>query len=227
MRRKFLITRVLFQSTPPLRGATNEKSRTEKDRRFQSTPPLRGATIPEPVEALTNTISIHAPLAGGDSIKISLPSYENRFQSTPPLRGATGKQSKRYKRYPISIHAPLAGGDSAAAVGRCIYNDFNPRPPCGGRPEYLNLFDTKKEFQSTPPLRGATVGSDDMCPEWDISIHAPLAGGDAMPVVFQRHNGISIHAPLAGGDLRETLIGILNHDFNPRPPCGGRRGGYH
>ena len=38
------------------------------------------------------------------------------------------------------------------------YSDFNPRPPYGGRPEgaeYLSLFDTK--FQSTPPIRGATL----------------------------------------------------------------------
>ena len=58
----------------------------------------------------------------------------------------------------ISIHAPRAGGDHAA--------------PFAGL--YVG------EFQSTPPVRGATISKEDKKVETTISIHAPRAGGDAL-----------------------------------------------
>ena len=35
----------VFQSTPPMRGATDNDLATESDWWFQSTPPMRGATV--------------------------------------------------------------------------------------------------------------------------------------------------------------------------------------
>ena len=61
---------------------------------------------------------------------------------------------------------------------------------------------TDKQFQSTHPLRGATI----------------LTGS---PV---SRNNISIHAPLAGCDCPATgTQSISFRDFNPRTPCGVRR----
>ena len=60
--------------------------------------------------------------------------------------------------------------------------------------------------------------------EEDISIHAPLAGGDpACEDSGSRTTAISIHAPLAGGDRTGTPSTPGASDFNPRPPRGGRR----
>ena len=56
----------------------------------------------------------------------------------------------------ISIHAPRAGGDAAR---KCT--------PTG-----------KTGFQSTPPVRGATIERLNERMEAAISIHAPRAGGD-------------------------------------------------
>ena len=57
-------------------------------------------------------------------------------------------------------------------------------------------------FQSTPPARGATEQHKAEMDKFSISIHAPREGGDrGRP-----------------GDLAER-----RHDFNPRPPRGGRR----
>ena len=55
-------------------------------------------------------------------------------------------------------------------------------------------------FQSTPPARGATNKSSTASPSLLISIHAPREGGD-LPAGAARH---------------------IRHDFNPRPPRGGR-----
>ena len=100
-----------FQSTLPMRGATDSGAPAERIYRFQSTLPMRGATGQETVDGLTLEISIHAPHAGSD--QISLLSQQDAqdfnprspcgerpranthrkrasvFQSTLPMRGAT------------------------------------------------------------------------------------------------------------------------------------------
>ena len=61
--------------------------------------------------------------------------------------------------------------------------------------------ETKKEFQSTPPVRGATVFTFKFGVPKGISIHAPRAGGDGRTAGGAgRVCKISIHAPRAGGD---------------------------
>ena len=123
-----------FQSTHPLRGATDCTGRVFCNTIFQSTHPLRGATRRTAAVRALVAISIHAPLAGCDlalcrelgvSVDISIHaplagcdiSSDNtawifgEFQSTHPLRGATC---------------------DIASVQPCLF-DFNPRTPCGVR----------------------------------------------------------------------------------------------
>ena len=77
-------------------------------------------------------------------------------------------------------------------------------------------------FQSTPPLRGRPWCSLLPYVFCRISIHAPLAGGDQHLGDVVKVVPISIHAPLAGGDIFCHRCVMLAHNFNPRPPCGGR-----
>ena len=79
---------LLFQSTPPARGATVLYDWLSFTSKFQSTPPARGATsIPSPATMIF------------------------RFQSTPPARGATIAPYLQNSGHGISIHAPREGGD--------------------------------------------------------------------------------------------------------------------
>ena len=126
------------------------------------------------------------------------------FQSTRPLRGAT--RTARSASTRASYFNPRAPCGARRAVGgaRWLHGQhFNPRAPCGAR-----LPDDKDtcmvmEFQSTYPLRGATLQMRAEAEAEEISIHAPLAGCDAANAT---HIGIemtiSIHAPLAGCDQR-------------------------
>ena len=60
---------------------------------------------------------------------------------------------------------------------------------------------SSREFQSTPPARGATI-----------------------PYYKKKSRIlISIHAPREGGDSNAMLHRAIMSDFNPRPPRGGRR----
>ena len=78
----------------------------------------------------------------------------------------------------ISIHAPRAGSDKKTRLSRCM----------------------TVLFQSTLPVRGATLARDALGRKPEISIHAPRAGSD-----------ISFNA-----QYRKDA------DFNPRSPCGER-----
>ena len=106
-----------FQSTLPVRGATQVHQVVVAAQIFQSTLPVRGATTALSTQSLTATISIHAPRAGSDYstyCNIMLISYFNPrspcgerranignignhrvFQSTLPVRGATEHNMKR------------------------------------------------------------------------------------------------------------------------------------
>ena len=61
-------TKLLFQSTLPLRGVTEFFNEWNSYNKFQSTLPLRGVTLSQNI-LLKNRdmISIHTPLAGSDS----------------------------------------------------------------------------------------------------------------------------------------------------------------
>ena len=123
-------------------------------------------------------ISIHAPLAGCDLI----------LPRVLPL-------------HRISIHAPLAGCDRGGRAVQVSSGHFNPRTPCGVRPSATMARTNTKAFQSTHPLRGATLRACWEYKDCSISIHAPLAGCDP--------------------PTRSTATTGTRY-FNPRTPCGVR-----
>ena len=185
MRGNYAMLDNLFQSTLPLRGATgieavhiqgnvdfNPRSpcgerRLTKKRftgylQFQSTLPLRGATTSSGTGKRSWIISIHAPLAGSDD-------------------GAA-----RHSAGPgISIHAPLAGSDLLLIkMARCM-QDISIHAPLAGSDESNDQNSTdNSEFQSTLPLRGATVAAEGQYAFNIISIHAPLAGSDGAEAAY-------------------------------------------
>ena len=108
-----------------------------------------------------------------------------------------------------------------------------------------SCFPLSSQFQSTPPARGATASAAGGPALVVISIHAPREGGDCGRFHDLRRGGISIHAPREGGDVspprdcsrdaefqstppargatqRGDQLAVTHHDFNPRPPRGGR-----
>ena len=213
---------IQFQSTLPLRGAIWSRTRRPRCRhhfnprspcgerhqlvkydnatvKFQSTLPLRGATT---------------------CAACGRPRY--RFQSTLPLRGATALAVAGDLAPVISIHTPLAGSDWTGGPSRCSTRYFNPHSPCGERraqgylPVYLS------QFQSTLPLRGATLGKHLVSHPALISIHTPLAGSDARIGHRGAVHLISIHTPLAGSDARFKAPVNPPVNFNPHSPCGER-----
>ncbi len=87
----------------------------------------------------------------------------------------------------------------------------------------VKQLEAHEKFQSTLPMRGATIVVPLILLTMVISIHAPHAGSDVGNLIQQITNTISIHAPHAGSDTfsKKALASCL--DFNPRSPCGERR----
>ena len=99
---------------------------------------------------------------------------------------------------------------------------FNPRSPWGERLLRIYCVFLSREFQSTLPVGGATVGSKYVIGRLSISIHAPRGGSDKKAGRRTFFFGISIHAPRGGSDKRHRHTSKESLDFNPRSPWGER-----
>ena len=168
-------------------------------------------------------ISIHAPLAGSDQSKPDSIPKAFIFQSTLPLRGATLICPSSISLYIYFNPRSPCGERRCYAPRKLGSRHFNPRSPCGERHWRLYRGDYDVVFQSTLPLRGATLCRSCADIHITISIHAPLAGSDqwhfltgnrwplfqsTLPlrgatnaiITAGTYGRISIHAPLAGSD---------------------------
>ena len=200
-------------------------------------------------------ISIHAPRTGRDEKQGSPVPHYGKFQSTRPVRGATKNRGLQFPipvnfnprapygarrrgvrnivdRASISIHAPRTGRDahlhtdSTGVIAISIHAPRTGRDICGGKSmsKYIIFQSTRPVrgatvgkfliefrdslFQSTRPVRGATMNTYQLF--WvtiKISIHAPRTGRDAsVSSTSKIRKGISIHAPRTGRDA--TLSGL-------------------
>ena len=81
-------------------------------------------------------ISIHAPREGGD-----------------------GKRQYCWANQEISIHAPREGGDVTISTSAPTITISIHAPREGGDTQVLSHDNPSRQFQSTPPARGATSAS--------------------------------------------------------------------
>ncbi len=85
--------------------------------------------------------------------------------------------------------------------------NFNPRTPYGMRRVHKRKIAYTVEFQSTHPLRDATVDAKHALFMAIISIHAPLTGcDDSAGYSMAMQTDISIHAPLTGCDHNSRVL---------------------
>ena len=171
---------VVFQSTPPARGATAHRQslyrapyhfnpRPPRGGRlasglpvragyhFNPRPPRGGRRVAAQRLQQRRGISIHAPREGGDSPAPWHPRQDADFNPRPPRGGRQQAAGHGRLGQAISIHAPREGGDHWSGWAHAGRPYFNPRPPRGGR-LLLSVSAGMPEivFQSTPPARGAT-----------------------------------------------------------------------
>ena len=227
---------------------------------------MRGATTVRTVLFDGDMVSIHAPHAGRDRLAPDSRILLLRVSIHAPH---AGRDPCRYrisaKRISFNPRAPCGARPPppASAAGSRRFNPrapcgarlllpsyrrrrmgFNPRAPCGARHVGNTTLSWTVLFQSTRPMRGATLrivgehprkqvsihaphtGRDEIhaprITPLEVSIHAPHAGRDArcdgLPIVWP----VSIHAPHAGRDIMPPPPSSYPSRFNPRAPCGAR-----
>ena len=152
-----LLYMLIFQSTPPARGATIRVHMVYTvGRHFNPRPPRGGRPAVFNYDYGFQDISIHAPREGGDR-PFSFPLYMlQHFNPRPPRGGRPRSSAYADDLSGISIHAPREGGDIAAVLEACGEDISIHAPREGG--------DVKIQHGRLPPIF--------------ISIHAPREGGD-------------------------------------------------
>ena len=211
-----------FNPRTPCGVRPSAKIHACEHRIFQSTHPLRGATRRFRQRTGCWLISIHAPLAGCDS-GCDRGHVHFPISIHAPLAGCDRGSGSRAPTITISIHAPLAGCDAFRFCSCCASGNFNPRTPCGVRLADACLTKDELEFQSTHPLRGATSSRCRSACRRRISIHAPLAGCDALSRL--RSSAAIDFNPRTPCGVRPARFSGSGcwRNFNPRTPCGVRR----
>ena len=151
-------------------------------------------------------------------------------------------------RFCISIHAPHTGRDSDRSLSlRTGDTNFNPRAPYGARRFTAGAEADGYTFQSTRPIRGATIHDADTLPTGEaFQSTRPIGGATALRNPGKTYLLISIHAPHTGRDSYSrpdrsgtppfqstrpirgaTPAGPVRRScrryFNPRAPYGARR----
>ena len=171
---------------------------------------------------------------------------ELNFNPRTPCGVRPGGDRPDAQRHGISIHAPLAGCDGGPGPesGACSISIHAPLAGCD--PFHFPVFGLDTLFQSTHPLRGATLTLDHNFRADIISIHAPLAGCDALPGLWHRrlesfqsthplrgatgrvhgreaHPGFQSTHPLRGATNR-SFRRLMNQLFQSTHPLRGATG---
>ena len=189
---------------------------------FQSTRPMRGATNSFAQRVPVIEISIHTPHAGRDPRWIPVEERLPEFQSTRPMRGATMDHHLCYWGDQFQSTRPMRGATwSPPSWIRCTSN-FNPHAPCGARPSHPSKRPRQRNFNPHAPC-GARLSLNRAGGVWElISIHTPHAGRDFehdAPLLSLFN--FNPHAP-CGARRRGNSPAAVFLDFNPHAPCGAR-----
>ena len=115
-------------------------------------------------------------------------------------------------------------GERRAWSGRYTVDsrDFNPRSPYGERLACIILVKCRPNFNPRSPYGERLSGKISVSTAFQFQSTLPLRGATIVVKETQKVIGISIHAPLTGSDPKCGTTENANLDFNPRSPYGER-----
>ncbi len=141
---------VLFQSAPPVKGATSFHRSRSGTLDVSIRAPREGGDESQRVHLTVFAVSIRAPREGGDRnlrrVRVSL-----SFQSAPPVKGATDDPHPLAVRGHVSIRAPREGGDLVLVLARQTASVSIRAPREGGDSQWLRTPFGLSSFNPRPP----------------------------------------------------------------------------
>ena len=170
-------------------------------------------------------ISIHAPRVGRDNTS-PIQLVQTNISIHAPRVGCDAGMRVLRGRGRISIHAPRVGRDEATWQKQNDLKNFNPRAPCGARLQTILL----KSRNDAISIHAPRVGRDarrtiSAVSARTISIHAPRVGRDpSVPTSTSTLWPFQSTRPVWGATRKSALVSATEPHFNPRAPCGARRG---
>ena len=216
----------IFQSTRPIRGATgNVGLRIRINNDFNPRAPYGARRCFALVIRLIKGISIHAPHTGRDLLYRRIRSKVFDFNPRAPYGARHGRRRGVSQRRKISIHAPHTGRDvichSVVATNLISIHAPHTGRDCSGSRGCCS----RKRFQSTRPIRGATNGIT-TCARLGHHFNPRAPYGARLsqhPPLIQQRGDFNPRAPY-GARLSTGGLGFSKDgDFNPRAPYGARR----
>ena len=219
----------IFQSTRPIRGATQEdyavwfggtdfnprapygarpalpNMRPSAPRYFNPRAPYGARPDLCAQSGLNPPISIHAPHTGRDDRPIRPGGNAKYFNPRAPYGARRTDVQTVRKAVFISIHAPHTGRDDRQAQRLYARKDFNPRAPYGARLCSSLRKSIIRGFQSTRPIRGATTTTKAIPRVRGFQSTRPIRGATVHPSPeAPARIDISIHAPHTGRDSKNA-----------------------
>ena len=176
----------------------------------------KGGRIPS-----ARRISIHAPRVGSDHALHTCKAGA-RISIHAPRVGSDSVQQSQALRLFISIHAPRVGSDDLLSMQDAFLIISIHAPRVGSDFVYERITVNRARFQSTLPVWGATSSRDSESEIEEFQSTLPVWGATFYPHLFviAAHN-FNPRSPC--GERRGLRISKLSTaDFNPRSPCGER-----
>ena len=103
-------------------------------------------------------VSIHAPRAGRDRGVMPCSLTSSSFNPRAPCGARPLTRALGPSRTAVSIHAPRAGRDATQALAWAMVTVVSIHAPRAGRDFYIHkIVSQGRQFQSTRPVRGATI----------------------------------------------------------------------
>ena len=169
-------------------------------------------------------ISIHAPRVGSDINDFHVRCGTNEFQSTLPVWGATpAVAAPAAEEDDISIHAPRVGSDVIIRNSYKIFPISIHAPRVGSDNACFWTACTKKAFQSTLPVWGATnIINKTFQKIKYFNPRSPCGERRRNSAPPTRTKRFQSTLPVWGATTWPDVQRCKRPHFNPRSPCGER-----
>ena len=134
-----------------------------------------------------------------------------------PRTGCDMSRSPNCRNPDISIHAPRAGCDKIDEYICQLLRKISIHAPRAGCDIMRRTtFGFSKLFQSTHPVRGATMPMDKaVSAAQDFNPRTPCGVRPHARGIYKAVREISIHAPRAGCDINDGILSFFAIYFNP------------
>ena len=110
--------------------------------------------------------------------RLSISDYADTISIHAAREGGDPNNAFKRQAVFISIHAAREGGDRRVYANNTYKYQFQSTPPVKAATLYLRYILNCEVFQSTPPVKAATIGNCPVIRRENISIHAAREGGD-------------------------------------------------